>query len=118
MVGGTAPPVSVSQQKAPGDLQVGWVIRVHRDPQGSRVLRAFQDTKAREETRAHLDPQDPRGTREVSEFLGFQVWKEFRVTQVRLVVLVFPVWMDVMGPEETVERPDVLENEDKMETRV
>lgn len=118
MVGGTAPPVSVSQQKAPRDLQAVWVIRVHRDPQGSRVLRGFQDTRAREEMRAHLDPQDPRGTREVSEFLGFRVWRESRVTRVRLVVLVFLVWMDVMGPEETEELPDVLENEDKMETRV
>lgn len=54
----------------------------------------------------------------MSASLVFRVWRESRVTQVLLEVLVFLVWMDVTEPEERGEILDLLENLDPMENRV
>lgn len=57
-MGGTVPPVSVSQPKERGVLRVLWVHRVLRGPQASRALRGLQERRAIEETRGRLELQD------------------------------------------------------------
>lgn len=117
MVGGTVPPVSVSQQREPGGFPDLWVCRAPKDLQAFQAPKGLQDRRATEETRVRWDGRDSKETWALWASPVFRDWRVFRDSLVLLEVRVFQARTDVTGPEESQDEVGCLGNKDQMEKR-
>lgn len=117
-MGGTVPPVSVSQQREPGGFPDPWVYRAPKDLQAFQAPKGHRDRRATEVTRVRWDGRDSKEMWVLWASLVFRDWRVFRDSLVLLEVRVFQARTDVTGPEESEDEVGCRGNKDQMENRV